>query len=297
LTKKILITGASGMLGKCVVNELVGNSHYAVFSVGRSAASHNQLICDLSDIASFKALLESLRPSLVVHCAANVNLNSCESDKDYTYRLHVQTGRVISKCTFIERSLYISTDSVFNGNTGNYTEEDFIDPLNYYALTKALGEEAFLNSCHSSLVLRNNIFGFKDPPGNSIFEWAWKNLQAGKQIQGYSNVFFNPLYVGTLAKIIVTLLESEITGLLNLGCREGLSKYDFIRKIAALGGYPSSLVQEARMEENGTVKRPLNTILSVERATSIPGLNLPDIETDLNLLYTHFKRNLYDQRF
>lgn len=296
MTKKILITGASGMLGRYVVKELSNNDCYTVFSVGRTATNPNQLICDLSDIAGFQSLLEELRPSYVVHCAANVNLHSCESDKDYTYKLHVQAGRVIGKCAFIERSLYISTDSVFNGTKGNYREEDYVDPLNYYAFTKALGEEAFLNSCHSSLVLRNNIFGFKDPLGNSLFEWAWKNLQAGKQIQGYSNVFFNPLYVGTLAQIISTLLESKITGLLNLGCKTGLSKYDFIRKIADLGGYPSSLVQEARMEESGTIKRPFNTTLSVEKAASLQEFNIPDIQTDLNLLYTHFKRHLHDQR-
>lgn len=277
------------MLGSRVFETLSNNPLYTVYSVGRSGTGKHHLACDLSDIRRFSKVLDELSPDVVVHCAANVNLENCEKEKDYTYKLHVAASRVISSNKHIKKSVFISTDSVFDGQKGRYKEEDFVGPLNYYALTKALAEESFLNAAHESVILRTNIFGFNRTLRSSLFEWAWHNLENNKQISGYRNVLFNPLYVGTLARIVEQLLENGALGLFHVGSAEGLSKYDFIVKIAEAFNFPQTLVKESVAENNGPVLRPLNTILDVSLIQSRYGITMPDINAELSQLFNDFK--------
>ncbi|GGH80219.1 dTDP-4-dehydrorhamnose reductase [Filimonas zeae] len=280
--KKILLTGSGGMLGSRVFQELLLNPAYTVFTVGRVSRGENSFACDLSDPIAFADVLESVAPDIVIHCAANVNLGSCEREKAYTYGLHVLSSRLIASRKSIQRSIFISTDSVFDGLEGNYTEKSAVTPLNYYALTKALGEECFFNASHAALVIRTNIIGFNSPLNSSLFEWAWENLAAGKKITGYKNVFFNPLYVGTLAKIIIQLLNSSLTGVVHTGCREGLSKYEFIRKIAEVFELPLDNISGSELDvSEGEIRRPLNTILATRNVENLLGIEMPDITAEL----------------
>lgn len=292
--QKILITGATGMLGSKIWDELQQEGQANLFAVGRSASHHNSnfIACNLADPVAFRQILDELKPDVVIHSAANVNLNDCEKEKAYTYQLHVLASRVIASCKYIKKSIYISTDSVFDGITGNYREDDYVAPLNYYALTKALGEEAFANASHPSIVLRTNIFGFSKPLRSSLFEWAWANLNDNQVIAGYSNVFFNPLYVGSLAKIVNQLLhQEEATGILHVGTRHGLSKYEFISKVADIFNFSPSLIRSGLADNNGAIKRPMNTILNTDKVETEYKIAMPEIEQELLNLFQDFKRN------
>lgn len=287
---KVLITGASGMLGSRIFKLLKSNTNYQVVGIGRASdGQEGHIACDITDIPAFIKVMKELSPDYVVHCAANVNLESCEKEKEYTYKLHVVTSRVIAAMESVKKSIFISTDSVFNGLTGNYKEDNFVHPLNYYALTKALAEESFLNARHPSVVVRTNMFGFNNPVRKSLFEWAWTNLRDNIGISGYSNVYFNPLYVETIAKIVGQLLENDLTGLLHIGCAEGISKYDFISKIADLFAFSPALVKSAVADNNGPIQRPMNTILNTEQTQQRIGITMPDIGTELSELFNDFK--------
>jgi len=281
------------MLGGRILKLLKSNPTYEVFSIGRSALNGgNHVSCDISNIPAFTRVLKELSPDYIVHCAANVNLENCEKEKEYTYRLHVVTSRVIASSSNVKKSIFISTDSVFDGKIGNYKEDDFVSPLNYYALTKALAEESFLNARHPSIVIRTNMFGFNSPPGNSLFEWAWNSLNKGNEISGYSNIHFNPLYVGTIAKIVAYLLKDDLTGLLHIGCIEGLSKHSFILKVADLFDFPHSLIKSSYAANNGPISRPMNTILNVQAIQEKGIVVLPTIEEELAELNKDFRESI-----
>ena len=292
---KILVTGATGMLGIRILKLLKSNPAYHVFSIGRSGSGSDHITCDITDIEVFAGIIEKLCPDYIVHCAANTDIQHCEKEKDYTYKLHVLTSRLIASCTNLKKSVFISTDSVFDGSKGDYKENDFIAPLNYYALTKALAEECFINASHPSIVLRTNMFGFNEPAKSSLFEWAWNSLNQGKEISGYNNVFFNPLYVGTIAQIIVAVLENDITGLLHIGSSEALSKYAFIQKIADIFDFPRALIKPFQADDKGVLKRPLNTTLNTQYFQETSGITLPDIDIELMKLAGDFKKQIIDQ--
>jgi dTDP-4-dehydrorhamnose reductase len=286
---KVLITGATGMLGSRIFRLLQTNSFYQVFSIGRSNIYSNHIACDIADISAFANAVNKISPDYIIHCAANVNIENCEQEKDYAYKLHVLTSRVIASRKDLKKSIFISTDSVFDGRKGGYKEDDFVAPLNYYALTKALAEACFSNACHPSLTLRTNMFGFNNPMKKSLFEWAWSSLNHGKEISGYSNVYFNPLYVGTIAKIVVDMLRTDVMGVLHIGCNEGLSKYDFIERIADIFDLSKHLVKPSIAQDDGLLKRPLNTTLNVDLFQQKSGSNLPSIDMELMTLARDFK--------
>lgn len=277
------------MLGYRVYKTITANTAHQVFTLGRSAFQHqNHIQCDIADGQALARILKDISPDYVVHCAANVNLESCEREKDYTYRLHVVSSRIIASDKNIARSIFISTDSVFDGKEGSYTEDKFVAPLNYYALTKALAEECFLNAAHPSVILRTNMFGFNNPVKQSLFEWAYSNLKKNVVISGFSNVYFNPLYIGTIAKIVEQLLMQEQTGLVHIGCKNGISKYEFLLKVATVFGFPHSLIQEVQAQNNNNIQRPFNTILSTQHFETISGRKPPDIDAELQQLLSEF---------
>ena len=136
-------------------------------------------------------------------------MNACEVNREYVYNLHVSSTSQLANFDSVEKFIYISTDSLFDGQKGDYTESDLVNPLNYYAITKSKGEEVVLKSDKQYAVVRTNIIGFHKPLRNSLFEWAYKSLNEKAQIKGFTNVYFNPLCCLVLAQGISELLHRE----------------------------------------------------------------------------------------
>jgi len=192
--------------------------------------------------------------------------------------------------------LYISTDSVFNGEKGNYTEESTPDPLNNYGMTKYLGELAVRANNKNSLVIRTNIFGYNNPLKASLAEWAIKEFKNGNHVNGYSNVIFNAIYTKHLANIIVNLVDKDQNGVINIASKTQISKYDFLVKLANSMGQSSDIVSKAKLITNAdkSMIRPLNTTLNVDRAAKF--IELPTIESGITELAKDYKEEVVDER-
>lgn len=293
LNGSVLITGASGMLGQHVVSALSNYPNLKVSSVGRASLQHSDhYICDIANTADFDKLVNNLKPSYVIHCAANINVDECESKKEETFNLHVGTAEVIASKSFIKKSIYVSTDSVFDGIRGDYKENDGKNPLNYYAITKSLAEEKFLSSAHHSVVIRTNIIGYSSCMKQSLFEWAFKALSKGEEVKGFTNVIFNPLYVKTLAEILVfsVLFKDIEKGVYHFGSSDYNSKYEFLRMVARVFGFDSNLIKpiEAAAMQLGTI-RPLNTTLNVTSSEQKLGINFPKLNDEVKSIFHDIK--------
>lgn len=168
---RILVTGSNGMLGSDIVKIFL-NNNYKVFGIDKNDNINNNINfykMDLTNLIELKKVLRNINPDLIIHTAAFVDVNFCENNIQKAIDLHVVVTRILAK--FGCQMIYISTDSVFNGIKGNYTEDDIPDPLNVYARTKLLGEFATLSNNKKATVIRTNIFGFhKDKLRNSLAE-------------------------------------------------------------------------------------------------------------------------------
>jgi len=296
---KVVIAGATGMLGQHLFRVFSGNPVYDVYAISRTGAHipadrHIQL--DMTDTAQLKKSMLALKPEIVIYAAAQVNVDLCEKDKDYAYALHVTAAKVLSELPSVKSFVYISSDAVFDGQRGNYVEKDSCNPLNYYATTKMLAEQELLKRSTDIYVIRVNIYGFHVTPGNSLFEWAWNAFDKGEKITGFDNVYFNPLYVGTLARLVLKLLEKKVKkGVYHFGTSDTLSKYDFLLSIASAFNFDRSLLQKTELDQSKfKAPRPLNTTLCTNKIVAA-GIRMPAFEEGMAELVNDFKKKFANE--
>lgn len=206
---KILVTGGTGMLGSALKKSLP----YANFLEGRQDI-------DLSTPTAKKQLGKLPYHDVIIHSAAHTNLPYCEANFESTKHLHADVVPLLQqKC---DKLIYISAQ-------GRYYDHA-------YFKTKFLGE-IYTTFRPSDLVIRTNIYG-----DGGLLRWAVDNLKHNKEINGYSNVMFNPISVTQLASYITTegLLKS---GTVSTGSNTIISKYDFLKVIGLKNNYNLDLIK------------------------------------------------------
>lgn len=264
--KSVLITGISGMLGMAVYRHFKQLNSYKIFGISRNKNFRLEgaeiLIGDLTSEV-FLNSIQSQKFNSIIHCSAEVNVNLCEIEKDLAFKANVYATELIFSILDSDKYIYISTDAVFDGKVGNYTENSILNPLSYYAETKLLGEGVVKKNVKNHYILRTNIYGFNVPMKKSLFEWGYTELKDSKTINGFSNMYFNPMYVGQLAEIIEKIIVSNIEyGIYNVATNEKISKYDFLLKIKKEFDFSKQYINRIEFNQNDFVApRALNTTL------------------------------------
>ncbi len=277
-TRTVLVTGSTGMLGRQVCALLSPLPEFALIGITKDllpdGTRGNHYNIDITDKPVLDSFLETKMPDVIIHTAANVNVDDCEKNREKAYTLHVDATRSLASFNNGKtRLIHISTDSVFDGKNGQYCEDDTPNPLNFYAETKLLGEEVALSANKNAIVLRTNIIGYHVPFGRSLSEWLISNLETGGPLNGFTDIFFNPLYTGQLSTIILHLMnDASRTGILNCASDKVVSKYEFALMVAKEFGFSGELVKAMPYkEEISSAARPRNTSLSTKRFESIFG--------------------------
>lgn len=291
--KKLLIIGSNGMLGKDVASFFLGKKDYEVYGINRKKdlkiKDGNSYVCDIRNEDKLNLLLDEVNPDIIIHCAAIVNVDECEEDKEGAFIVNAKSAKVLSSYNpHKTKFVYISTDSVFDGNKGNYNEYDNVNPLNYYAESKLAGENFTMGMNNSALVIRANIYGFHEQEGSSLVEWALKNLRVGNKISGFYDVFFNPLYTKQLAQIVYDLINIDCKGVVNAACGEFVSKYEFLLMLSEVFNIDKDFINKDSVKSiNFKTERPKNTTLNISKLKNLLGykVNLRDGLEELNSDY------------
>jgi dTDP-4-dehydrorhamnose reductase len=281
LNRKILISGASGMLGNALLNVFASLGDSEIYYI-----SHSKKILDQSAHLLTIDQLSNHYFFAFYHCAAEVNVNLCEIDFEHAKRANAEYSKDLFRKVSARHNFYISTDSVYKGDKGDYKESDQANPVNNYALSKLMGEFEVSKSTKNLYILRTNIFGANSKNKSSLFEWAKRELEGGKSINGFKNIYFNPLSVQHLSIILKTMLEIDIPhGVYNIGCDTYFSKYDFLVRIADFIGVKKDLVTPLDYKvTDGMAIRPINTTINCEKIKQyLVGIDL-SIEHSFELL-------------
>jgi dTDP-4-dehydrorhamnose reductase len=286
---RILVTGGSGMLGHCLLrvaqrrHEVWGSYHtHRVHLPGCSTFS-----LDITKAAAVRAQLTSIRPDVVIHTAALTDVDECERSPNKARQVNSDGTLIAAKLTeeLGARFVYISTDYVFGGGTGDYREEDSAAPVNEYGKTKIAAEAYTRQHCSSALIIRTTMYGLKLPPKIGMMEALVSALQSGKPLARFTDQYFTPVYTGQLSEIILRLIELGVTGLFHVGGPEKISRYEFSRRVAKLFAAGRARIEPVPFRQiEGLAPRPRDTSLRSDLIRQRFGIELPEFCNGLTQL-------------
>ena len=283
---KVLILGSGGMLGNSVLNFFSKSKKYKIYAHKREYEKIDENYMDVSffygDVFGAINFNKIIYPDIIINCVGMINVDACERFRNEAFDINANLVKLCHNHFPESKFIYISTDSVYNGDTGNYYETDEISPLNYYAETKLSGEN-FTMLFSKFMILRLNIYGFNNKQ-NSLCDWVLISLKNSKSIYGFDNVYFNPLNVCQVPPIIENLLIKNFNGIINLGSNSRISKYNFINKFSDAFDFKKTLILKKQFDPNDFIaKRPLDTSLNLSKLFNL-NIEIPDLNTGIKLL-------------
>jgi dTDP-4-dehydrorhamnose reductase len=220
---KILVTGANGLLGQHLVKPLL-NAGHQVLASGKGPAriapteqdNYKYADADITDENAIEKLMNAEKPEVVIHAAAMTQVDICEQHRDRCSEVNVQgTANLLlhaeKHSSFI---IYVSTDFVFDGEKGNYSEEDELKPVNWYGFTKMQAEGMIAACTIPSVIVRTCLVYGNIAAGarGNIISWVREKLANGEKIKVVDDQLRTPTYVEDLAKGILLIAEKNTTG-------------------------------------------------------------------------------------
>jgi dTDP-4-dehydrorhamnose reductase len=225
---KLLIIGGNGMAGSVMVDYFRQQPGYEVIFTTRDKDFPGSIFLDATDFTAVESLVNEEKPQVIINCTGLLNQKAEEQYQD-AIKVNGVLPHLLAKLADYSgaKLIHISTDCVFSGDKGSYTEDDHTDGQSVYALTKALGEVR--DSRH--LTIRTSIIGpEKRSEGIGLFKWFME--QTGV-VKGFQNVFWNGVTTLELAKFTQACIEEGVTGLYHLTSSETVSKFELLKMIQA----------------------------------------------------------------
>lgn len=298
---RILVTGASGLLGLNLALEAASAGHL-VYGVAHQHVPHTDrftvLQADLLASDALSRLLEQTQPDWVIHCAALAHVDACEEDPALAQHINAQIPGKLAQLVARggARLVHISTDAVFDGQRGDYTEDDLPNPLSVYARSKLAGEQAVAEANPAAMIARVNLFGWSMNGRRSLAEFFVNNLQAGRQVNGFTDVIFCPLLVNDIAGLLLRMLARDLHGLYHVVSRECISKYEFGLRLADQFGLDSDLIRPISVADSGlkAVRSPRLSLDTHKLSTDLGQLP-PEISPAIRRFYTLYQQGYPQQ--
>lgn len=291
---RYLVTGASGLLG--LNFSLRTSKKNDVLGIFNQTPLYNlpfpSVSMDLLEKGVITNLLDTFSPDVVIHCAAMANLEACELNPDLANNINaIVPGEIAIACNDRKIKLvHISTDAVFDGNRGNYSEEDVPNPLSIYAKTKRAGEVNVFEQNPNAIIARVNFYGWSQSGHRSLAEFFYNNLKEQNPINGFVDVHFCPLYVTQLIDILVEMIEKNLYGIYHVVSDDQKSKYQFGCAIAEQFEFDKNLINPISVSESNLLaQRSLNLTLSTSKLSADLGHALPSISDGIKLFNNDFK--------
>ncbi|MEM1604666.1 MAG: dTDP-4-dehydrorhamnose reductase [Fervidicoccaceae archaeon] len=293
---KVLVTGATGLLGYWLI-DVLALSGYDVYATYHEKVPLSKNVSwvklNLEDMQSIAKTISEIKPDIVIHSAAYTDVDGCEINKEKAYMInYIGTEAVARASRDVNYFIYISTDYVFGGEKGLYKEEDAPAPVNYYGLTKLLGEVAVKNILPDrSVVVRvSGLYGYSPTGKKNFGVIALEKLLKREPIEAFVDQWLSPTYVRFLAMAITKLIEKKPVGIIHVA-GERLSRYDFALKLADILGVERELVRPITMDSVKLIAlRPRDSSLDTSKAMEL-GLSMPpltDCLKDMIYIYKKF---------
>ncbi len=257
--KKILVTGANGQLGSAIVTVF---RQHQIDVIGT-----DRRILDITNYDNVNKVINYHKPDVIIHCAAYTAVDKAESDRETCYKSNVEGTRNLAKIAqqFNIEFVYFSTDYVFDGTKKSpYETYDIPNPINYYGLTKYLGEEIVQSLLSKYYIFRISwVFG---PKGKNFVNTIIRLAQEKDSIEVVNDQVGSPTYSIDVANFLSQKRELPY-GKYHLSNQGYISWFDLAVEITKLKKFSCKITPIKSTFYNTPAKRPINSKLSKDKNT------------------------------
>ncbi len=293
--KKILITGANGLLGQKITEIIAHESSHTLIltDLHESAFSPNGIEYFQMDITAKEHVKKNVRkylPDIIINTAAYTNVDGCETERELSWRVNVDAVKnfIIASRTNDTKIIHISTDYVFDGKSGNYDENSKPNPLSYYGKSKLASENALIASGIRFIIVRSMIIygtAIKVRPNFAL--WLIEMLEKGSPVRIVDDQFGMPTISDDLGWGILKLNDMDKNGIYHICGSEYLSRFEFAVKLANIFGFDENLIIPVKTSDlNQAAPRPMNSSFIQLKAQTELGIKPLNVTEGLVYLKT-----------
>jgi len=226
----------SGIIKYCLMNKMniliigdgfIGASLFKFYkSLNLPVTNTNKQQLDVANCESIGNFLKNTNYTHIIYCAGVKDLKLCEANTNIAYEINSNAVEKISKYITKEKFVYISTDYVFDGQKGNYSEEDNPNPLTTYGKSKLLGEQYTCKYFKDYVVVRTSgVYGID-------CKWVQWLLNTKEEVVCYVDVYNSPTYVNNLARMILNVFHIDFVGTINLAGSSCVNRFELYNGIS-----------------------------------------------------------------
>ncbi|MFO7888941.1 MAG: dTDP-4-dehydrorhamnose reductase [bacterium] len=299
--KTICITGGNGLLGSKLV--MAAKDQYRIINIDLAASA----LCpvenlfyyqvDITDKEKITNLIDDIKPECVFHTAALTNVDACEREKNKAWDINVLgTENLIQACqSFPCKFIHLSTDYIFNGNNGPYSEDDLPSPISVYGKTKLESEKIVQNNFKDYIIARTMIlYGYFPGVRKNFITWLIDQLQQRNTIQIVTDQYGTPTLADDCAEALLTLFKKNARGIYHTAGRDLINRYDMAKKLIDIFEFKNTFLSPITSDQlNQDAPRPLNSGLKTDKIKKEYGIYFSSIEEGIALVKEQIKNKSY----
>ncbi len=257
MLKKILILGATGKVGEAICNSLKSRTNHQILILSANYEKSflpnvDIMNIDITNKKLLKKVLFDFEPHIIINAAAYTNVDGCEDHKQEAMTLNADLPEILAKSSksFSSKLIHFSTDYIFDGKEGPYSEDDVPNPISFYGKSKLAGENLIRSHTDNFLILRTNIvYGPSNYGKGDFIRWIISNLEQNNPINIITGQSGNPTFSSDIAECVLRFIEKDSRGVYNVAGSDLLNRYEIASKIANLLEYDTSLIKPISPEE------------------------------------------------
>ena len=302
IRKKVLVTGSNGLLGQKIIYSLIERKDIDLLASSKglnrliTKSGYKYIDLDITKNDEVKKVFENETPDAVINCAAMTNVDYCEENQDSCWEINVNAAENLAKSCEVSKShlLHLSTDFVFDGKSGPYTEDDKPNPLHFYAKSKLKSEEIVKKIMTNWTIARTIIiYGITDNMSRSnIVLWAKSEIGKGNTINVINDQYRSPTLAEDLAKGCISIIDKSAYGLYHLSGPKTYSILDLVYQVADFYNLDKTLilpVTSASLNQSAT--RPLSTGFDITKAKKDLDFNPVDFLEGIKIMDQQIKNH------
>ena len=297
---KILVTGSNGLLGQKLLHKLRIDKSVELIATSKGnnritiKEGYTYLSLDVTNNIQVEEIIFSEKPDIIINTAAMTNVDACEDKKEECDDLNVNAVRYLASCAkkIDAHLIHISTDFIFDGQNGPYSENDIPNPLSYYGLSKLKSETILLgSSCRWTILRTIIVFGVGESLSKSnIVLWAKGVLEKGNSLNIIDDQFRSPTLAEDLADACILSFKKKKYGVYHTSGKDIMSIFEIVERIARYYGYPTDKLNKISTSTlNQIAQRPAYTGFILDKSRRELGYDPHSFEECLQIIDKQLK--------